>query len=342
MRRIYVDPAYSSFNQDRVFTATDADLNRDDQLSPFRQLRDAIVKRGHEIHTADLLPRGPLPPGTEYYSMGQVGDFDDLRRRGARLRAFMIFEPPVVAPHLYDLLPALTKEFETVYVHNTHGGGYSLAGVDRSRLRRLRWFQQYDDVLVPIWSRRDRLRKACVINSNRKPASMQGELYSERIRAIAELASSGSVDLYGKGWTKVLLPGGPFKRTLWWPVLRHYGSLRKTYRGSVASKFEVLGKYEFCLCLENMRMDGFMTEKLWDCLYSGTIPIYLGPKDVGSMVPESCFIDASGFKSWSEAWAYASSLPRSELDEMRQAGRAFIRGDASRPYKDSLLRMFLD
>jgi hypothetical protein len=41
-------------------------------------------------------------------------------------------ESPIVAPELYEDLPDLTTRFSEVYVRNTIGDGYSLAGAQRS------------------------------------------------------------------------------------------------------------------------------------------------------------------------------------------------------------------
>lgn len=340
-RTIYLDPAYPDFYGGKLFTAADDHLNRDDQLQPFRRLKAQLEAAGHTIETADAVP----PPGgtsgvVEYYSLGITANFRILAQRDdVRLRAFALYEPPVVVPSLYARLPELTRHFEAVYVHNTHGDGYSLEGVDRSKLRKLDWFQQFEDVLVDHWSRQDRLHKACVINANKKPASMDGELYGERVRAVAELAQAGAVDLYGRGWDRVVVGGGRFRRTVFAPVLRHHRTLRRVWKGAPPSKFEVLARYEFCLCLENMTMDGFMTEKLFDCLYAGTIPIYLGPNDVDEMVPPDVHIDAREFGSWTEAWEHAASLTDKERQAYREAGRDFIRGEASERFKRSLDRM---
>ena len=35
-----------------------------------------------------------------------------------------------------------------------------------------------------------------------------------------------------------------------------------------------------------MEMKGYISEKIFDCFYSGTIPIYLGAKDVKTIFPK--------------------------------------------------------
>lgn len=338
MRTAYIDPAYPDYLEGRLFDADNPRLNRDDYLRPFITMKARLNEMGVGVETADALFRNGAGPGQEYHSFGMLDNLDRVSAHpGVRLRSFVVFEPPVVAPQLYDALPELTRRFERVYVHNTHGDGYSLGGVSAAKLRKLWWPQQYDDVLEKHWQKGERLPKAVVVNNNKRPRRSENELYSVRIQAVAELAPRNAVDLYGGGWDRFLLRESRLRWRMWKPALRHRRVLRSVWKGAPASKFDVLARYEFCLCLENMRMDGFTTEKMWDCLYAGTIPIYLGPRDIASMVPPRCYVDASQFGSWGEAWDHARSLSPSQREEMRLAGREFIRGEASRRFKDSLV-----
>lgn len=38
-------------------------------------------------------------------------------------------------------------------------------------------------------------------------------------------------------------------------------------------------------------MTGYMTKKLFDCLYVGTIPLHLGAPDISSLIPPEAYID---------------------------------------------------
>ncbi len=73
-------------------------------------------------------------------------------------------------------------------------------------------------------------------------------------------------------------------------------------RGFVDDKIAAMSRYSFCLCFENCRTRGYVTEKLPDCLYAGTIPLYLGAPDVADFVPEDCYVDASAYPSYRSLW----------------------------------------
>jgi hypothetical protein len=315
--------------------------NRDGVLLPFSRLRATLDEQGLGLETADrLFAPSEVPAPADYYSLGITENFKQLvQTQRARLRAFVIYEPPVVAPHLYRLLPELTRHFEHVYVHNVHGDGYSLAGVDQTRLRKLYFPQPFADVLEAHWGRRDRLNKLVVINGNKRPKSKAKELYSKRIEGVAQLARRGAVDLYGHGWGQALLKVGRFRYVLYPPAFLHRKTLASVNRGPCGSKYETLSRYKFCLCFENMEMDGYITEKLIDCLYAGTVPVYWGAPDITDHVPAECFIDFRQFRSYDDLWAYLQGLDDATLDRYRQAGRQFLASPQFRPFFEALSDM---
>lgn len=334
---IYIDPSYKVYYQDKLFDAADPVLNRDDTLAPFIRLREVLEQRGAGLHTADYLLLQPDGQKTgDYYSLGVRDNYRQLQASGnVRLRAFVIFEPPVVDPGLYRALPELTEAFERVYVHNTEGDGYSLQGVDCSKLRKLYWPQPHKDVMLDFWSREQRMNRIVMINGNHKPASYGGELYSRRIEAMAALAQFGVADMYGRGWERWWS-----RNSLWLPYWRHRRALMSIYKGACASKYEVLSQYNFALCFENMAMKSYITEKIFDCLYAGTIPLYLGATDIADLIPEDAYIDCRRFASWRELYDKVIAMTEAEIRAMREAGRAFIRSGQGLRYPDSLLDIF--
>jgi hypothetical protein len=334
---IYVDPSYSAYYENRLFDAADPILNRDDTLAPYIRLRDALLQQDITLNTADQLAQHASQNNScDYYSLGMLENYAELKARGnVNLKAFIIFEPPVVAPQLYQSLPELTAAFERVYVHNTEGDGYSLVGVDQSKLRKLYWPQPHKDVLLPFWKQTGRQRRLVMINGNHKPASFTGELYSKRIEALAALAKFGKVDLYGRGWERWWS-----RNSLWFPYWRHRLALMSIFKGSCTSKYEVLSKYEFALCFENMQMKGYITEKIFDCLYAGAIPLYLGATDISDLIPSEAYIDCRHFSSWEQMHESLMGMPPEQIQQKREAGRAFLGSQQGTKFYDALLPIF--
>lgn len=332
----YIDPPSPAYYADKLFDTADPLLNRDDSLLPYAQLRETLEKRGDTVHTADLMATASSGGRRDYYSFGVLSNFGALKgRKDVTLRAFVIFEPPVVEPRLYRALPELTAAFEHVYVHNVHGDGYALQGVDTSKLRKLYWPQPRRDVIEPYWTNGERLRRLVVINGNHRPQKVPHELYSKRIEAMAALAPAGCIDLYGRGWTKW------WSRTsMWLPYWKNRRALMSIYKGSCESKYEVLSRYLFSLCFENMAMQGYVTEKIFDCFYAGTIPLYLGASDIQDLIPESAYIDCRKFSTWQALWEYVESLSEESIQAMRLSGREWVRGSGALKYRDSLFFVF--
>lgn len=336
-KNVYIDPSSKAYYEDQLFNHTNQTLNRDGTLLPFIRLRLALRQQGIELFTADRLQKhASQGQSSDYYSLGVLENYKSLiARNELRLRAFVIFEPPVVDPSLYLALPALTAVFERVYVHNTEGDGYSLKGVDQSRLRKLYWPQPHSDVLIDFWSREDRLRRIVMINGNHKPVSYDRELYSKRIEALSALSEFGRVDLYGRGWGKWWS-----RCSMWLPYWSHRKKIMSIYKGACVSKYEVLSEYSFALCFENMAMKGYITEKIFDCLYTGTIPLYLGANDIGDLLPSDAYIDCRKFSSWKDMHDSIVSMSSNEIRSMREAGRTFIKSAQGLKYYDSLIEIF--
>ena len=57
----------------------------------------------------------------------------------------------------------------------------------------------------------------------------------------------------------------------------------------------VFNKYKFILCFENSYCDGYITEKIFNCFFAHTIPIYKGSPIVEQYLNTSSFIDARNF-----------------------------------------------
>lgn len=333
----YVDPPSPAYYEDKLFDTSNTTLNRDDSLVPYARVRQAYRAAGKELRTADYLMNAPgRAEVSNYYSLGVLDNYKVLLKRpDVCLKAFVIFEPPVVDPRLYKALPELTAAFETVYVHNTTGDGYSLEGVDASRLRQLYWPQPRDEVISQYWERTERLDRIVVINGNHIPRKVPHELYSKRIEAMASLAQMGVVDLYGRGWAKWWS-----RASLWLPYWKNRRTLMSIYKGACESKYEVLSQYKFSLCFENMAMKGYVTEKIFDCLYAGTVPLYLGATDISDLVPESAYIDCRRFSSWVKMQEFVARITDEQLHAMRKAGSAFLCSAQGKKYYNSLLGVF--
>jgi glycosyl transferase family 10 (putative fucosyltransferase) len=112
---------------------------------------------------------------------------------------------------------------------------------------------------------------------------------SGRRELLAELLGYMQIDSYGK--------------------LFHNRDLPTSDAGQ-ASKIRTLSGYRFALAFENAIEEDYVTEKIFDALRAGSIPVYLGAPNVDEFVPEGSFVDAAAYGSARNLAAYLQFLAR--------------------------------
>lgn len=170
-------------------------------------------------------------------------------------------------------------------------------------------------------------RKFCINISGNKKNNDPNELYSERRKIIKWFNKNhpSDFDLYGFGWDKFCF-GYPLGRLNRFNFLTKLLKPRlKFYRGSVDSKYSVLKNYTFSVCFENIKSTpGYITEKIFDCFFCGTIPIYWGPEEITDFIPSSCFIDIREFNNYDELYNYMKNMTDERYKEYLQAIEDFV------------------
>jgi len=158
----------------------------------------------------------------------------------------------------------------------------------------------------------------CLISGNKcLPRDSINDLYSERVRAIRwfEKNQPESFELYGVGWNSPAARPNVLNKIYRRLYLRVGPILGikafKSYRGEIRSKADVLSRAKFSICFENVGgINGYLTEKIFDCFFYGNVPVYLGAPDVSKYIPSECFIDMRKFSNYSDLY-----LTLREMDE---------------------------
>lgn len=147
---------------------------------------------------------------------------------------------------------------------------------------------------------------------------MRHGLSKARRDAIAWFGQFTDFDLYGQGWN---IGFGYTDRNL-------TAAVKRCYRGTLPyqdnTKIKTIAGYRFCLCFENTKFPGYITEKIFDAFFAGTIPVYLGAPDIASYVWPETFVDARRFASLADLGTYLSNMPEGETHMIREAAQAFI------------------
>lgn len=82
--------------------------------------------------------------------------------------------------------------------------------------------------------------------------------------------------------------------------------------------FEYYKDFTFSLILENCDADGYVSEKLYDCLIAGSIPIYYGNNNERVGIPSDMYIDLKQFDTSKDLQTYLDSLSLKEVQKMRK------------------------
>lgn len=97
------------------------------------------------------------------------------------------------------------------------------------------------------------------------------------------------------------------------------------YKGPCEDKRETLAQYKFSFCYENStRYPGYISEKIFDCFFSGCIPVYLGAPDRKQYLPPDCYIDRADFDTHEALYAFLCGIDEAAFSRYQQAGQAFI------------------
>jgi hypothetical protein len=262
------------------------------------------------------------------------------------MSAFFALECPVVEPRLYRDLSRIGTAFKRVFSYSTEEGlAPFLSGP--VKLHRFMLPQSYSGVDERVWGQQDR-KFLVMINGNKLPQVYLHELYTERLRAVEVFNRRGEIDLYGVGWdgppyrvgearTPAIVRRAVYTARKRWQRLRPPSdplrtAVRQAYRGLANPKLETIGGYRFAICFENSILEGWITEKIFDCFYAGTVPIYWGPPDIERWIPPSCFIDMRQFRDYEQLREFLLSLGPLEVDDYRAAAREFFKSAAFRPF----------
>jgi hypothetical protein len=131
-----------------------------------------------------------------------------------------------------------------------------------------------------------------------EPRIVQGvnrDLNGLRMEFLKEGLGRRRIDVYGPGW-----PQGMSKEDSragnWWD-----------------RKKEILRNYDICVALENTNFDHYCTEKIWQAIGGGCLPIYYGKGNrIYDTFPRNSFIDASEFASVQDIYAFIGTMSRED------------------------------
>ena len=323
--------------------------NRDDCLEPFRVLQAKAAEQDIELHTLDVLQqKGIAPNFTLYVEAVPFIPIENCKNYLIR------FETELTVPINGDA--DYLNQFDGIFTWDQALLNTNSSSLLNQRTALVPKFPiAYPNVLPAQFRVNETINPGfanrnlfCVLIGSNRHANLPDvrELYSERVKVIRWFESYAPKDfaLFGNGW---LVPQKRLGNLGKWryrlekvlPFLLGQ-SVFPSYQGSAKNKFEVLAKARFCICFENAKdIPGYVTEKLFDSLFAGCVPIYWGEPNIQNIVPSSCFIDfrqfLNGADPYRDLYQYNSKMTEQDYIAYQEAGKQFLASSAFRPYSSA-------
>lgn len=152
----------------------------------------------------------------------------------------------------------------------------------------------------------------------RKPPKLHpsdiGEMRLKYVKAL----SNHSFVYWGSGWD--------------WMDQNYQGESFTSDNKFVDSQ-TLLSKCRFALAFDNSCLQGYLTEKFWNALAAGCIPIYYGHPSIVQTVPRDVFVYGYDFESPTEVIEYCQDMPKREYEHRLEAGRIFWAADETHSWE---------
>ena len=292
MKTIAIWNRYAELSRDGYcFDHPNASIG-DDLLKPYIRLKEIAEAWGIRVDTLDRVWAQASVGGIDAavffdYPAGRDAEsIAHLHRAGVPCY-LVTWENEIILPENFD--PALHTQFEKVFTWHDgftdHGG---------SKYVKIRVPQSFGSGGPEKKEEAGSNRRgfACMIASHKTggPTPDPRELYTARIDTLQwfALRAPGQLDLYGPGWDGA---------DLWKGVIPPGG------------KRAVMANYDFSICYENARnIPGYVTEKIFDSMMAGCIPIYWGAPNIHDYVPCKTYIDRLSFHTHEAMLRYLTAL----------------------------------
>lgn len=274
MMKIAIVPFHNGMVNNILFDKDNKSANPDDLMTPYYYIKQEYEKRGVLINTLDRYDTLEDVDCVLFFKL----DYNKLIRciqNKIKLLYYFAWEPEVVDNHHSKKnLVKLEPFFNAIFTWNDdliNGDKYLKINYPYHFINK-----------IECPSRKDFEKKNLLVNiSGNKISFHHNELYSVRRKVISYYNKCNYTDfsLYGRGWSKNL----------------------RVYKGVCISKKKVYAQFRFALCLENMcNVNGYVTEKIFDCFTAGIVPIYWGASNIEKYIPKQCFISYADFSSIGE------------------------------------------
>ena len=252
-------------------------MNKMNKMNKMNRMnKDNTIKR---LLIWNCFPDEPIPVEADLPDNWQITTDRALFQSATAV----LFHLPTLSDNLWEYISY--KESGQIWIAWSRESGHNFLWVDNSEFAWLfdltMGYRQTDDILYPYYKygysglfadkqdRKTDRNNVCMLISS--PLGKTG-----RFEYLMDLMQYLSIDSYGK-WQRN-------------KVLEHdEGRL---------SKLDLYRKYKFVIAFENVIEDDYVTEKFFDPLLVGSVPVYLGAANIQEFQPGgNCFLDVRNFSS---------------------------------------------
>lgn len=284
---------------------------RDDCTRPFIKLRDAFRNKGIILNSPDI-------------NFGYEIDFEihiDIQRLITNKKTYLfLWETNDINSNNEKL--EMLENYRKIFTWDDEKVNcqkfikYYLPVADRAFNNQLGWSQ--------------RPNFCCSIASNKYVTNKNSkfELYSKRTEIFDwfQINHPEIFNLYGSGWNVSKYDNVmKFLASKVNLIPKFYFNKYDFYKGEIVSKNEILAAHKYAICFENVsNLKGYVTEKIFDCFFSGTIPVYYGAENISDYVPKECYIDYREFSSHDAMLSKMNNIKEDEYINRQLAIKSFL------------------
>lgn len=329
---IVYDTAIPQFQENRIFEYDYA--AKFPGASIWALLGKHAKERGWNILTSDVYLRAPFESAVCISEM--VTPYTKLLHKHGVIPSIILSgESPNVAWDFYHRLEKYTRPYHHAYIFrgavsrvssNVKVQPFHWPNAFRESQPSPAWHNREYMVMVASNKSRYEVSRDMPFNSLRSlakrilwkglkvidPFFKFRDLYQKRLDAIAYFSNVSGFRLYGNGWDK-------FNKKS-----EYYQAVKRVNAVPVTDKLTTMIKFRYALCLENCVFSGYITEKIFDCFFSGCIPVYWGAPDITDFVPKESFVDARQFDSFADIDCFLRKMSVGEAQRYLDAARDFL------------------
>lgn len=281
---------------------------------PFKALKHELTKSGIAFNTFDITPPGEADL---IICIDEVPTFKKLNvlNKPAYL---IISEPPVYAPENWD--PENHRYFKKVFTYDkglmtSEKYVHYVFAIDFESHR------SFPGVSEELFNKR---RLCCLIAGALQvtaPEKGSRSLLHERYKTAHYFARhhASEFDIYGRNLInekfEFFKGAGILKKLKLKSIVKLVAAqkakyIKKAFKGTIPplEKLDYHHRYNFSVCYENSAIPGGISERIFDCFTSKSVPIYCGAPDIIDYTPKACFIDRNDFSSYEDLYKFIKSM----------------------------------